>query len=1118
MDTHAAATEIHKEIRFAVVMYGGVSLAIYINGVAQELFALSRATATHSGDHPASGTDRTYRRVAQLLSLHGDALDQVERRIDDNAPAFDDALLPSADVHVKFVIDTLSGTSAGGINAVFLGKALVNDQRMTDLQRIWIEEADLLKLINDKRSTHDLRGLKYQREPAALLNGQRLYLKLVDALDRMDHAASAAPSSHVDELDVFLTATDVNGTATALQLADGVVTERRYKNVFQFRYRRDGGAVEHTDFDRTANPILAFAARCTSAFPFAFEPMRLEDIGEVLRCMSGHEDERDLGRDAERWRRYFPRYDSKSPTGFWERPFADGGYLDNKPFGHAIDMLGSRPGGLPSERKVIYIEPDPEHAADAAESPSLPTALENLYRSQTIAGYETIREDLERILTRNRLVERVQRLLDGCDEDIPGWHQGKSFNDEKLFLESDLPGMIGIYGPAYGGYHRLKVGALTDEIGDWLAASFNHEPNSAYVTALRLLVRQWRHSRYAARHADVSLQTENRFLYEFDLAYRVRRLRYVLQRLEEVRAFKDPERDEARVKAWRNLFTKLGIDCPSSEVAFADAAMWNTLDLIVAELGRALRVLLCGRDALRRLARECPHHALCPVDDESRPQHSPHLHAELLRAAGLTFIRAELSAADGESRDAGPLETVAWQSHPLTRFCDPAVLTPALFAEILRGRSHEERVARADQALVEHGLAETLDEMAEFLRSYVSRYSAWASKTSRGVLDGLIAREAGWSLAIAQLAKDLYENYQGYDFASFPVMYATDVGDELATTEVIRISPDDATSLIDTKHDPGRKLAGTRLMHFGAFLDREWRRNDMLWGRLDGAERLITSIVPQRCPKLARVLVREAHCQILQEHFAALDSQTMMELLAKSLGPVEDFKADRRKRLPASASDAPFDLADRDRLLDRLIREGRDPRQVLEMFSRSDAYRFDPEPSPRTVAEALTRGATVVGKVLERVSEKASMDMPQKATRWLIWVGRVTWTLVEASTPKSWRCMMMRDFVGLGLLIPLVLVFLGIIFDKSGTRDLGWLTLACAVAIWTAWLWLRARLSGTKKARTKQASWVKGVRRFAAGVIAICVMLLATIGAIALSLDRTQLTAQISNLASSLLD
>ena len=28
---------IEKEIRFAIVMYGGVSLAIYINGVAQEI-------------------------------------------------------------------------------------------------------------------------------------------------------------------------------------------------------------------------------------------------------------------------------------------------------------------------------------------------------------------------------------------------------------------------------------------------------------------------------------------------------------------------------------------------------------------------------------------------------------------------------------------------------------------------------------------------------------------------------------------------------------------------------------------------------------------------------------------------------------------------------------------------------------------------------------------------------------------------------------------------------------------------------------------------------------------------------------------------------------------------
>ena len=39
-----------QEIRFAVVMYGGVSLAVYINGVSQELLRMVRATAQIKAD------------------------------------------------------------------------------------------------------------------------------------------------------------------------------------------------------------------------------------------------------------------------------------------------------------------------------------------------------------------------------------------------------------------------------------------------------------------------------------------------------------------------------------------------------------------------------------------------------------------------------------------------------------------------------------------------------------------------------------------------------------------------------------------------------------------------------------------------------------------------------------------------------------------------------------------------------------------------------------------------------------------------------------------------------------------------------------------------------------
>ena len=69
-----------KEIRFAVVMYGGVSLAIYINGVAQELYRLVLSTAAVEQDTTGSpaalagktigGTERVYRKLSHLVQGH----------------------------------------------------------------------------------------------------------------------------------------------------------------------------------------------------------------------------------------------------------------------------------------------------------------------------------------------------------------------------------------------------------------------------------------------------------------------------------------------------------------------------------------------------------------------------------------------------------------------------------------------------------------------------------------------------------------------------------------------------------------------------------------------------------------------------------------------------------------------------------------------------------------------------------------------------------------------------------------------------------------------------------------------------------------------------------------
>src|ERR1700761_5255226 len=62
--------QLEKEVRFALVMYGGVSLAIYINGVAQEFYSLVRATADDGKGNllPVQGkTEEIYRKLASAL-------------------------------------------------------------------------------------------------------------------------------------------------------------------------------------------------------------------------------------------------------------------------------------------------------------------------------------------------------------------------------------------------------------------------------------------------------------------------------------------------------------------------------------------------------------------------------------------------------------------------------------------------------------------------------------------------------------------------------------------------------------------------------------------------------------------------------------------------------------------------------------------------------------------------------------------------------------------------------------------------------------------------------------------------------------------------------------------
>jgi hypothetical protein len=115
------------------------------------------------------GAIPVYRKLGQYLAIRD------QRKRDQNFVQTHPTTDP---VRIRFVVDIISGTSAGGINGVFLAKALARNQRMDGLKKLWLSEGDLAKLLNDKWSIADLRGFKIKRPQQSLPNSQRMYRKL----------------------------------------------------------------------------------------------------------------------------------------------------------------------------------------------------------------------------------------------------------------------------------------------------------------------------------------------------------------------------------------------------------------------------------------------------------------------------------------------------------------------------------------------------------------------------------------------------------------------------------------------------------------------------------------------------------------------------------------------------------------------------------------------------------------------------------------------------------------------------------------------------------------------------------------------------------------------------
>jgi hypothetical protein len=168
--------------------------------------------------------------------------------------------------------------------------------------------------------------------------------------------------------------------------------------------------------------------------------------------------------------------------------------------------------------------------------------------------------------------------------------------------------------------------------------------------------------------------------------------------------------------------------------------------------------------------------------------------------------------------------------------------------------------------------------LADALQAYISQATFAAAETCEQALSPYEEEPADTDIAAGagRLVWKYYNHYDRYDFISFPIVYGTGVGEELDTVEVFRVSPEDANHCERGRLGVG-KLTGTALGHFGAFLQRNWRQNDILWGRLDGAERIIRALLPgDEAPDGTRAaLIEEAQLCILEDEVRPWEDETM---------------------------------------------------------------------------------------------------------------------------------------------------------------------------------------------------------------------------------------------------
>ncbi|MEQ1510915.1 MAG: patatin-like protein [Sphingopyxis sp.] len=630
-----------KELRLALVCYGGISLAVYMHGVTKEIWHLARASrAELDGEPPSDGVVGAYRAcLAHMAS-------------------------GTSGVKLRVLADIIAGASAGGINGIFLARALATGESLEPLTDLWLTKADVTVLL-DPDARPWSRFSKFWAVPIAWLasrtpknaisttversaraevrsklsqfvrarwfappfGGEVFSGLLLDAFAAMASGPKGPALIPADQpIDLMVTVTDYSGHEQVMRLnSPAEVEETEHRLIFSFR-RAPGHA------DGLADAIgLAFAARATASFPGAFPPFTVRELDSTLNHRGETWPTRNAFLAAQLCTRTYCATE--------DRILVDGSVLANAPFKPAIAALKQRPARREVDRRFVYIDPKPGirsislTSKKGGDQQELPGFFGVIFKTMSdIPRSQPIRDNVEALDHLSTRIRRMRKILDAMHEEVE--ERIEAALGRTFFLDKPTAARLAAWrakaqsravaeaGYSYAAYGHLKLSLIVEElarVAGGMARAHDEREHEAWRTAIWTTVRArgWDNLRGDGRKEN---KQSVAFFRGHDVGYRVRRLRLLARRLDDVAGLGsgvDPVVGEAMRDA---IFKAMGHYLDRESQDFYDGLTIDETDIV---------------DAGSLIDRLGVHRALQSVDDA----------ADTLIADGLTQLPKDVRRA-----------------------------------------------------------------------------------------------------------------------------------------------------------------------------------------------------------------------------------------------------------------------------------------------------------------------------------------------------------------------------------------------------------------------------------------------------------------------------------------